>query len=214
MRFRFRRPRPGNVVMAALVLLLVVAVAWLASQVAGLYVHANELDHRLDLAHSARVAMLHTQAAQQAALDKANRRLRQHGAEPVGVSSTVELAGPVGPPGPVGEAGSRGATGPRGPQGPAGEPGAPGAKGDAGDRGPDGVPGPVGPTGPAGATGPQGPPGPKGDQGPAGPKGDTGPQGPQGEPGPTCPDGYHGEQTTVVTASGPQQVFVCAAEAP
>lgn len=207
-RLALHRPRPGNVVLAILVLLLVVAVAWLASQVAGLYVHARELDHRLDHAQSVRAQLLTTQRAQQAALDKANQRLRNHGAQPVGVPPASAIPGPVGP---QGLPGIEGPPGPPGPRGPAGPPGEDGQAGAAGKPGAAGTPGAAGATGPQGPAGPAGPPGPKGDTGPAGPKGDTGAQGPAG---PTCPDGYHGEQTTILTTSGPEQVFVCAADAP
>lgn len=208
---KLRRLRPGNIVLALLVLALVVAVAWLAASVAGLYANAHELDSRLDHAHAVRTELLTTQEQQQRALDEANRRLRHHDVEPVQVPAGVASGpvGPMGPPGAVGSTGERGVQGARGPAGPAGP---------AGERGPRGFPGGVGAAGAVGTTGavgpagPQGPPGPKGDPGPAGPQGDAGAQGPAGPAGPTCPDGYHGQQSTILTAGGPEQAFVCVAD--
>lgn len=211
LRDRLRSVDVGKVVLVFLGVLLAAAVVWLGVSVAGLVGHAHELDRRLDHANAMRVQMLKTQRAQQAALDRANQRLRRHGVAPVRVSPTPGTQGPAGPQGLPGVQGPPGPRGPAGPQGPRGFIGHTGADGT------DGGIGPQGPAGPIGPVGPEGPAGAKGDTGPAGsqgPKGETGPQGPQGPAGPTCPDGYHGEQAMVLTAGGPEQVFVCAADAP
>lgn len=205
---KLRRLRPGNIVLALLVIALVGAVAWLATSVAGLYANAHDLDSNLSHARAVQQRLLNVQAAQAKALAAANRRLEHHGAEPVQVPGVpaVGPVGPMGPPGAVGSPGERGQQGPRGKTGPAGPRGATGPAGPPGSKGETGATGDPGPAGPSGPKGDQGP------QGPAGPKGETGAQGPAGPAGPACPDGYHGQQSTILTSGGPEQAFVCVAD--
>lgn len=114
--------------------------------------------------------------------------------------------GPTGPQGPAGTPGEDGEDGERGRPGREGPPGERGPAGEAGARGPVGEAGQPGEPGPQGQTGPTGPQGPVGPTGPQGPRGDTGPQ------GPACPQGYTAQETTVVTAEGPQQAVLCVAD--
>lgn len=109
-----------------------------------------------------------TNAAQDAALDEANRRLIEAGEQPV---PTPE-PGPAGAVGQPGATGATGASGPRGPRGPQGVRGEPGATGKAGA---------VGPQGPSGPQGPKGEPGAAGQQGPAGADGTDGQDGADGQ---------------------------------
>lgn len=146
-----------------------------------------------------------TIAAQQTALDRANKRLREAGKAPVEVPDQPEpIPGPAGEPGADGDPGPRGPAGadgvsivgPRGPVGPAGETGPPGSDGLPGKAG---APGPAGPAGAAGkdstVAGPKGETGARGEQGPPGPAGaDSSVPGPQGERGPAGPAGPPGPQ--------------------
>lgn len=108
-----------------------------------------------------------------------------------------------GPEGPAGVQGIQGIPGPQGLQGPRGLQGVMGKKGDTGATGATGA---KGETGATGATGPVGPEGPKGEKGDTGPEGPVGPTGPAG---PTCPAGYTGQDETLLTQGGPQNVFIC-----
>lgn len=152
-----------------------------------------------------------TNAAQDKALEEANRRLRDAGEKPVKSPPLPEVSPPtVGPPGPVGES----IVGPPGPQGPPGRTvvGPPGPRGLPGDDGST-VVGPAGVDGADGASivGPAGPQGERG-PGPTDPQvraavddfcgqgrcvGPAGPEGPQGPPGPA------GADSTVPGPPGP-----------
>lgn len=158
--------------------------------------------------------LVETNAAQDEALEEANRRLEQAGRRPVMFPTPEPVIGPPGAAGATGPRGPAGVSivgppGPRGlpgkdgqsivgPVGPRGEPGADGADGRDGES-------IVGPTGPRGETGQAatptqiraavddfcgqgrcvGPVGPQGERGPAGPAGaDSTVPGPQGPPGP------------------------------
>ena len=108
-----------------------------------------------------------TNAAQDAALSEANRRLVEAGEQPV----------PTPEPGPAGDPGQVGAQGIAGPRGPVG------SDGDRGPRGPRGAMGRPGVDGIDGQDGIDGAPGSKGD------KGDPGQQGPAGTDGQDGKDG-------------------------
>lgn len=148
-------------------------------------------------------------AAQDAALEEANRRLREAGKAPVPTppipaSATRGIPGVPGIPGDRGLPGINGASGIPGARGPAGRNGGDGVDGSTGPAGSDGSagangepgsPGKDGANGSDGARGPQGDQGPAGDPGPAGPAGPNGAQGVQGIPGvvavdtsPSCSD--------------------------
>jgi collagen triple helix repeat protein len=132
------------------------------------------------------------------------RELRTAERDRAVLADQVRQLGGVPRVGPTGAQGPAGTPGPQGPPGPSGPPGAT-VTGPAGRTGPSGSPGPA-------VTGPAGPVGPKGDTGPQGATGEQGPRGepgPEGSPGPTCPDDYHVEETTVVTANGPEPAAVC-----
>ncbi len=113
-------------------------------------------------------------AAQDAALDEANRRLIEAGEQPV---PTPE-PGPAGDPGQVG---AQGIAGPRGPVGSEGDPGPRGPRGAMGRPGVDGIDGQDGIDGAPGSKGDKGDPGQQGPQGPAGADGADGKDGKDGQ---------------------------------
>lgn len=158
--------------------IVAVCMALLGAGMALMLHHLSLQDARLDHAQAVRQQLEATQQKQADALEKANRRLRKHGAQPVQT--------PPAAPEPV-----TGATGEQGPRGPRGYPGprseVPGPQGPPGED--STVPGPAGPAGPPGkdstVPGPQGPAGPPGkDSTVPGPKGD------KGDPGTATPGTY------------------------
>lgn len=148
-----------------------------------------------------------TIAAQQAALDRANERLREAGRDPVPLPDAPEPA--VGPAGEVGPGGPQGPQGPRGPKGERGPRGfdgtdstVPGPRGVRGEAGADSTtPGPAGPQGARGDTGPAGKDGAQGPRGEVGPPGPQGDPGRQGDPGPAGPQGIPGVVTVQASES-------------
>jgi len=158
-------PVPSDRALRALKWSIVVTVA---AAIIGCIVAFSSISSRLDAADRERdnlaeynAAQDSTIAAQQSALDQANKRLEEAGKAPVPVPEAPEVV--------VGPSGATGAQGPVGPRGPAGA----------------SIVGPVGPRGPAGDDGRTvvGPQGPAGDDGEsvAGPKGDTGEAGRDGK---------------------------------
>lgn len=151
-------------------------VAWMLWLLIGLQDRADEGEQARVALQEANTVQDSTIAAQQQALEAANRRLTNAGEQPVPVP---EMPEPV--PGPPGEVGERGPAGPPG----ASIVGPRGLRGLAGVDGKDGksIVGPAGPPGVDGKDGAAGQPGPQGPAGPAGPVGPRGEQGPQGIPG-------------------------------
>lgn len=140
----------------------------------------DRLAEKVAASQADRTDLRHLVEQQGTALDDANRRLVELGAEPVAPPPAALPSSPL--------QGPRGFPGPQGPRGP---------KGDRGNAGADGNAGSAGATGQAGSNGEAGA---KGDQGPAGPQGDRGPEGPAGPQGPpgtalpgtySCPDGEY-----------------------
>lgn len=211
-----------------------VAVLVLAGSVLAIIQLSDEyesLDHRASEQTETLDAVIDTTTELDAALKKANKRLRQNDLAPVTEPAPVDpeiIEGATGATGPAGDTGATGATG---------TPGATGAMGPRGFIGPVGPPGPPGATGATGATGEKGDAGGKGDAGEkgdtgatgatgvAGEKGDvgaTGAEGPAGPPGPAgmeCPTGYTPGEVTVLAPGGTpgeplqQPIWACVKDA-
>lgn len=197
--------------------LIVGIIIWMMWLLATLQDDVAQGGRDRDALRDANAAQDATIAAQESALEQANRRLRDAGEAPVLVPEAPE---PVpGPAGAAGEPGARGPAGPPGasiigPRGPAGRDGRtvvgpPGPAGDDGDDGDDGatITGPKGDKGDTGAAGKDGRDGK--DATPemvdtavvrycsvrgecAGPQGPPGPEGPAGPAGPAGPQGGPG----------------------
>lgn len=177
-----RFPVPSTRTLAVLAwvvgLLVLGLVAYLLLSLSRLGGDYDQLEERADTGRADRADLREDLTEQQAALDKANRRLINAGEQPV-TEPDLPQQGEQGLPGLRGlscveELGLTACQGPRG---------ATGRQGKGGQDGEDGrtVVGPQGEPGES-VTGPQGPPG-ESITGPPGPKGDTGPAGANGAPG-------------------------------
>ncbi len=194
-------------------LAVIALIVWMLATIGRLSDDAVQTQEELDTAKGQAgevfESLTETNAAQDAALAEANRRLRRAGEAPVTTPPSPEVV--VGEPGATGATGGRGGRGPAGPTGATGPTGPRGATGATGATGPAGERGLTGAVGPTGKAGEPGPPGVDGDDGvdaegfigpagPAGPQGERGEQGPRGEPG---APGRDGADSTVPGPVGP-----------